>query len=93
MDMITHQAVSIYCITACFFNCVHSRGMVLGKELSNITCPVLGLMSDAEGPILLSQAREFIEKVGSADKTLTVLSLALDEMITASLITLHAPDK
>jgi len=56
----------------------YSRGMVLGKELSNITCPVLGLVSDAEGPMLLFQAREFIEKVGSTDKTLRILSLGLD---------------
>ena len=56
----------------------YSRGMILDKELANITCPVLGLVSDAEGPMLLSQAKEFINKVGSTDKTLKILSLGVD---------------
>ena len=54
----------------------YSRGMILDKELANITCPVLGLVSDAEGELMLAQAKEFIGKVGAQDKTLKILSLA-----------------
>jgi pimeloyl-ACP methyl ester carboxylesterase len=56
----------------------YSSGMILDTELANITCPVLGLVSDAEGPMLLSQAKEFITKIGSKDKTLKILSLDVD---------------
>ena len=55
-----------------------SKPFVINDQLHKITCPVLGLVSDAEGPLLLEQAQSFIRGVGSNNKTLRVLSLQAD---------------
>ena len=46
--------------------------------LDRITCPVLSLVGEGEGDIMLTQAREFHEKVASQDKQLHVFTLADD---------------
>lgn len=55
-----------------------SAPFVVTEQLHKITCPVLGLVSDAEGAMMLAQAKEFIQRVGSVDKQLKILSLETD---------------
>jgi pimeloyl-ACP methyl ester carboxylesterase len=47
-------------------------------HLGRITCPVLALAGAGEGEAMQRQAREFMEKVGSRDKTLHVFTLERD---------------
>ena len=55
-----------------------SKPMVVTNDLYKITCPVLGLVSDQEGPLLLEQAQQFIQGVGAENKQLKILSLPTD---------------
>jgi pimeloyl-ACP methyl ester carboxylesterase len=47
-------------------------------HLGRITCPVLAMAGAGEGELMLRQAREFMDKVGSGDKTLHVFTLERD---------------
>jgi len=55
-----------------------SKPMVITQDLHKITCPVLGLVSDQEGPLLLEQAKQFIQGVEAENKQLRILNLAKD---------------
>ncbi|MBI9047216.1 MAG: alpha/beta fold hydrolase [Anaerolineaceae bacterium] len=50
----------------------------ISDQLAEIKCPVLGLVSDAEGPLLLEQANKFIQGIGSKNKQLKILTLSKD---------------
>lgn len=48
---------------------------IIGHE-QEITCPVLGLFGEAEGPILERQAKEFMSNIGSTNKKLHAFAIA-----------------
>lgn len=54
------------------------KSMNIVGDLDKITCPVLALVSDGDGKILIDQANQFIKGVSSKDKTLYQFSLAKD---------------
>jgi len=57
----------------------HYANWKLSNEmLSNITCPVLAMVSEGDGPILINQAEKFIESVSSKSKKIHVFSLEID---------------
>ena len=57
----------------------HYKSWFVSKErLSEITCPVLSLVSMGDGEVLIKQANEFHESVSSESKRLHVFSLEKD---------------
>lgn len=56
----------------------HTVGLITDDMLKGITCPVLGMVGEDEGEMMVHQAKQFIEKVGSGNKRLHVFSIAED---------------
>ena len=51
---------------------------VSDEMLKNITCPVLAMVSVGDGPVLIKQARKFMESISSENKRLHLFSLERD---------------